>query len=110
MQSVSGVTHQDVPVPGSDAREKLEHWRRDYNEHRPHSALDDHAPAEFLRTLGWRPFALPIVSQASPPPRQGYADARPRPPALDPAAPLPGEAYRRVKGLAESPPLLARVK
>jgi putative transposase len=25
----------------TDAREKLERWRRDYNEHRPHSSLDD---------------------------------------------------------------------
>ena len=24
----------------ADAREKLEHWRRDYNENRPHSALE----------------------------------------------------------------------
>jgi ligand-binding SRPBCC domain-containing protein len=31
----------------ADAREKLEHWRRDYNEHRPHSSLDDRTPAEF---------------------------------------------------------------
>jgi putative transposase len=31
----------------ADAREKLEHWRRDYNHQRPHSALADRTPAEF---------------------------------------------------------------
>jgi putative transposase len=32
----------------ADAREKLERWRRDYNHQRPHSALADRTPAEFL--------------------------------------------------------------
>ena len=31
----------------ADARRKLHHWRRDYNQHRPHSALADRTPAEF---------------------------------------------------------------
>lgn len=31
----------------ADARRKLYLWRRDYNHHRPHSALDDRTPAEF---------------------------------------------------------------
>jgi putative transposase len=30
-----------------DARQKLALWREDYNQHRPHSALDDRTPAEF---------------------------------------------------------------
>ena len=30
-----------------DAREKIEAWRQDYNEHRPHSALGNLAPREF---------------------------------------------------------------
>ncbi|KAA5546359.1 IS3 family transposase [Roseiconus nitratireducens] len=30
-----------------DAREKIETWRRDYNQHRPHSALGNLAPGEF---------------------------------------------------------------
>ena len=34
----------------SDAREKLACWRDDYNQHRPHSALDDRTPAEFAAT------------------------------------------------------------
>ena len=30
-----------------DAREKIESWRRDYNENRPHSSLGNVTPAEF---------------------------------------------------------------
>jgi putative transposase len=30
-----------------DAREKIESWRRDYNENRPHSSLDNATPEEF---------------------------------------------------------------
>jgi putative transposase len=33
----------------SDARQKLENWRQDYNNFRPHSALGDTAPALFAR-------------------------------------------------------------
>jgi len=33
----------------SDVREKLEHWRKDYNQVRPHSALGDRAPEQFAR-------------------------------------------------------------
>ena len=31
-----------------DARQKIEAWRIDYNEHRPHSALGDLTPREFV--------------------------------------------------------------
>jgi putative transposase len=33
----------------SDVREKLERWRQDYNQVRPHSALADRSPEEFMR-------------------------------------------------------------
>lgn len=33
----------------TDAQEKIEAWRREYNESRPHSALDWATPAEFAR-------------------------------------------------------------
>jgi putative transposase len=36
----------------SDVREKLERWRLDYNQVRPHSALGDRSPEEFVRE--WR--------------------------------------------------------
>ncbi len=36
----------------ADAQEKIERWRNDYNEFRPHSALTYLAPAEFARNSG----------------------------------------------------------
>ena len=38
--------HQFVSV--ADARQKIETWRRDYNEARPHSSLGDLTPNEFV--------------------------------------------------------------
>ena len=32
-----------------DARQKIETWRQDYNNFRPHSALSDTAPALFAK-------------------------------------------------------------
>ena len=32
------------------ARQVIEHWRRDYNEHRPHSALGHQTPSEYARS------------------------------------------------------------
>src|SRR5579863_3329088 len=43
----------------SDAREKLTRWRLDYNQVRPHSALGDRSPEEFVRE--WQ------ASSAAPP-------------------------------------------
>jgi putative transposase len=94
----------------ADTREKLEHWRRDYNEHRPHSSLDDRTPAEFANTARQRGFALPTVNKAGPQPCQGSAPAGQKAPALDRAAVLPSESKMRAKPLSESPRLLARVK
>jgi putative transposase len=34
----------------ADVREKLERWRQDYNQVRPHGALADRSPEEFVRT------------------------------------------------------------
>jgi putative transposase len=94
----------------ADARQKLECWRRDYNDARPHSALDDRTPSEFAKVAGRRPFPLPIVDKTGPRPSQGFAAAGPKSPALDTAATLPSRSKMRGKGLSESPPLLARVK
>ncbi|WP_162788127.1 integrase core domain-containing protein, partial [Chromobacterium haemolyticum] len=33
-----------------DARDKIERWRQDYNEFRPHSSLGDQTPSEFRLT------------------------------------------------------------
>ena len=38
------------PAAGN-ARQKLEHWRKDYNEQRPHSALGGLPPMEHLRRI-----------------------------------------------------------
>ena len=34
-----------------DARRKLEAWRRDYNEHRPHSSIGNLKPIEFANSV-----------------------------------------------------------
>lgn len=96
-----------------DARQKIESWRRDYNQNRPHSALDDRTPEEFARTFECWPFALPTVSKSGPTPRQGFAIAGQKAPALDPAPALTWKSEMRAKGLSEGPPtgapLLERV-
>jgi putative transposase len=93
----------------TDAREKLEDWRRDYNQKRPHSGLADRTPEEFARTLVKRPFALSIVDKAEPGARQGFANAGQKSPALDTPQVLPSETEIRAKGLAERSRLLERV-
>ena len=83
--------------------EKIERWRRDYNCNRPHSSLGDRTPEEFASILGCRPFALPIVGKAVPPPSQGFADAGRKAPALDRVSELPCKTEIRAKGLPERP-------
>jgi putative transposase len=36
----------------ADAKTKIETWRRDYNEVRPHSSLGDLTPTEYSSTVG----------------------------------------------------------
>jgi putative transposase len=93
----------------ADARAKLERWRRDYNQKRPHTALGDRTPAEFAEALGGRPFALPIVGKTEPTARQGFAVAGQKPPALDAPPPLSSRTQIRAKGLTERPVLLERI-
>ena len=52
MESVNGRFRDErlnarVFVSLHDARQKIETWRIDYNEHRPHSSLGDLTPGEF---------------------------------------------------------------
>jgi putative transposase len=42
----------------ADAQSKIEKWRRDYNQHRPHSALADRTPQEFARKAMQLSFGL----------------------------------------------------
>jgi len=88
-----------------DAREKLERWRRDYNDARPHSALADRTPKEFASIVRGRPLPLPSVDKAGSSPRQGSAVAGQKAPALDPLPNPPWEPDRRGKGLGEWPGL-----
>jgi putative transposase len=47
----------------ADVRDKLERWRQDYNQVRPHSALADHPPeafaARWTETAALRPESNP---------------------------------------------------
>jgi putative transposase len=47
----------------ADARERIEEWRKDYNEQRPHSALGQRSPSEFAKcSEGARPLGTSPVS------------------------------------------------
>src|SRR5579863_8603770 len=48
----------------SDVREKLERWRQDYNQVRPHSSLGDRSPDEFTRA--WKESSAPSLRTAGP--------------------------------------------
>jgi putative transposase len=93
----------------ADARKKLERWRCDYNESRPHSALADRTPEEFACTFRSGPFALPTVNKAAPSAPQGYAAAGQTTPALDSPAAPPSEPKMRAKRHSERPLLLERL-
>lgn len=59
----------------SDARRKIEAWRKDYNENRPHSALNYRTPAEFARASGALSFPLLSVNKAERGRCQGFPTA-----------------------------------
>ena len=99
----------EIFVNLTQARNRLENWRKDYNSQRPHSALADRTPWEFAESLGQRPFALSSLDKADSRPCQGSAAAG-QLPALDTAANLPSGTKMRAKRLPESPPLLVRIK
>jgi putative transposase len=92
-----------------DARHKLERWRHDYNQHRPHTALGDRTPAEFTRAQSGGPFALPSVGKTEPSACQGFATAGQKPPALDMPPSLSSRTWRRAKSLTEGANLLERI-
>lgn len=52
----------------ADARTKIENWRREYNEERPHSALGYRTPAEFARAGERLPFPASeiVIERAHP--------------------------------------------
>jgi putative transposase len=93
----------------ADARKKLELWRHDYNQNRPHSALADRTPEEFAQKLGLRPFDLLTIDKAALPARQGSALAGQKTPALDPPPTPPSQTNIRSKGLFAESVLLERI-
>ena len=82
-----------------EAREKLAAWRDHYNYQRPHSALDDRAPAVFasLHSSEQTRFALPHRDKANGGPRQGFA--APADAALDPVRRLPEDIHDQGEAL-----------
>ena len=50
----------------AQAREKIEIWRRDYNQARPHSALGDQTPQEFAAQAAARGASPPSVALPKP--------------------------------------------
>jgi putative transposase len=81
----------------ADVREKLEHWREDYNRVRPHSAIGDHAPSEFADL--WRSSA---VARSAGPAQDSPAGALHCAPASNAEPePLFGPPSLEVKGGAE---------
>jgi putative transposase len=82
----------------ADVREKLEHWREDYNQVRPHSALNDQSPQTFATT--WAPSA---ASASTPWPANHTLAGVVRSAAA--ANPEPGQLFVRpsaaMKGAAE---------
>jgi putative transposase len=45
-----------------EAQERIETWRREYNESRPHRALQDRTPAEFVRQTAENPLSAPGIT------------------------------------------------
>jgi putative transposase len=68
-----------------DARRKIASWQRDYNQTRPHSALEYRTPLEFAATLSFAPSTVDTADRSRPQGCPSGALAR----GLDPAHDLP---------------------
>ena len=93
----------EVFLDATDAQRKLNQWRSDFNQNRPHSSLADRTPAEFAGVAAGGRFALPTVDKVVSAARQGSAIAGQKPPALDRPPRLPSEPLTRAKRLSEGP-------
>jgi len=93
----------EVFLDATDAQRKLNQWRSDFNQNRPHSSLADRTPAEFAGVAAGGRFALPTVDKAVSAARQGSAIAGQKPPPLDRPPRLPSEPLTRAKRLSEGP-------
>jgi putative transposase len=85
----------------ADVRDKLERWRQDYNQVRPHSASADRAPEEFARA--WQLSSAAALRTAWPADQlpsgavQSSAAADPKPESFSP------HPHPEVKGGGEKP-------
>ncbi|WP_441360621.1 integrase core domain-containing protein [Agrobacterium sp. MCAB5] len=52
MAASSGVPEPDWFLTLADAREKIEDWRIDYNEYRPHGAVGNKVPIPLMKSGG----------------------------------------------------------
>jgi putative transposase len=84
-----------------DVREKLERWRQDYNQVRPHSALADRSPEEFARD--WQESSAASLRRAGPA-KETPADAMLSSAAADPKPLQLSAPPSEVKGGAEKLP------
>jgi putative transposase len=71
----------------ADVRQQLQNWQKDYNVNRPHSALADQTPSEFVASWNKARFAFLTVNKPVQPACQGFPNGTPlrgldRPPGL----------------------------
>ena len=50
-----------------DAQARIEAWRREYNESRPHRALQDRTPKEFAKRVAENPLSEPLITAGHSP-------------------------------------------
>ena len=82
-----------------DVRVKLERWRQDYNQVRPHSALADRAPEEFARQ--WQQWSAAGTRTAWPTNQSSSGAVQSVPPAVEEPIQLFVPPSAEVKGGAE---------
>ena len=50
-----------------EAKERIETWRQEYNESRPHRALEDRTPEEFARAHAENQLCEPLITAGNSP-------------------------------------------
>jgi putative transposase len=83
----------------ADARRKIEAWRVDYNQHRPHSSLAYRTPEEFARV--WSPSPCTTVIEQSAAPVKDSLTARKTRASLTGTPDCSRSTETRMKGMPE---------
>jgi Integrase core domain len=91
----------------ADVRQQLQSWQKDYNGNRPHSALADQTPNEFVASWNKVRFAFLTVNKPVQPACQGFPNGTPLP-GLDRPPGLAEETNKKAKPACRIGPL-ARV-